>query len=103
MAERKYFLGIPILTEADIEAGRASGELHVYGVSRVTDVPASFGSPELQARRTRTICEVCREVCWLDPAGFDELRGTRIEIVCIQCLAARVRLAKAEQKGQPNG
>lgn len=103
VAQRKYFLGIPVVAEEDIEQGPLSGELNTYMVSRVADLPADAGSPALLARRTRTICEGCREVCWLDPAGFDELRGMAVEIICTRCAIARLQCKKAELQGQADG
>ena len=85
MDDRKTFLGIPIMTQADIDQAVASQEPNVYIVSRVVDTPPGYGSAALRARRLRTLCEGCREVCWLDPKSYDPTGGMKITILCMQC------------------
>jgi hypothetical protein len=92
------FLGMElnVLEERDIEQVADEGGLHVYSCIRVADADPSAGSPELRARRKRTLCEDCGAVCWMDPKSFDSLRGVTMTIICIQCTLIRSKKEKAE-------
>lgn len=83
------FLGIPVnvMDDADIDAERESGELHLYGVMRVADTHYNDSRDPFVQRRQRTICEDCGQVCYFDPKQFDQLRGMNLRIICTRCLA----------------
>lgn len=82
------FLGIPVnvADEEDILEAAASGQMHYYIVIRVADAHPDAYSPDLQRRKTRTLCERCGEVCFMDPKSFDSLRGLTTMIICAQCM-----------------
>jgi hypothetical protein len=92
------FLGqtFQVLEDQDIETALESDAVRYYGVPRVSDVPAEWGSPQLRARRLRTVCEVCSQVCWMDPESMDALKGLPVKIICTHCLIAEVDRRKGD-------
>jgi len=97
------FLGmaVPVMTEDDLDKARESQEPHVYMVTRIIDSDVTAGSSDLRARRLRTLCEGCNELCWLDPNGYDELRGVNLTILCLQCTLAKARREQPQFKPDP--
>lgn len=92
------FLGMElnVLEEQDIEQAAGDGGLHVYSCIRVADADPDAGSPELRARRKRTLCEDCGAICWIDPKSFDSLRGVTMTIICMQCTLIRSEKEQGE-------
>lgn len=86
--KRINFLGIPVnvADEEDIAKAAAAGQMHYYIVIRTSDAHPEAHSPELAKRRTRTLCEVCSALCYMDPKSFDSLRGLTTMIICAQCM-----------------
>jgi hypothetical protein len=95
------FLGIEldVVDQDDIDQAAAEGGVHRYVVIRCADSDPRGGSPDLRRRRTRTLCEVCGELCWLDPKSFDPFRGMTLVITCTRCEVIRVRERKAGADG----
>lgn len=95
------FLGfeLNVAEQDDIDKAAEAGETHRYIVVRCADSDPTAGSPDLLRRRTRTLCELCGEVCWLDPKSFDSLRGMALVITCAQCEIDRLRQERAELDG----
>jgi hypothetical protein len=87
------FLGMEfnVLDDKTIDREAALGIEHPYIVTRVADMDPDAGSLQLRARRTRTLCEVCGEVCFLDPKSFDRLAAMKLTIVCTRCMIVRNR------------
>lgn len=92
---QQYFLGVPIITEEQINAARESQDESVYMVIRIVDDPTA-GSADLKRRRLRTPCEGCREICWLDPKSFDPLRGMNLTLLCMQCVDAKAKQEESD-------
>jgi hypothetical protein len=92
MPKRVSIFGIPIdvINQQEIDEAAAKGEVHPYVVSRVTDFGDDSQTPDfLIKRRQRTICEVCKEVCYIDPKSYDSIAGMLLLIVCLHCLVER--------------
>lgn len=83
-----------IVDQADIDRAASVDETHHYIVIRVADADPSAYSPALNRRRLRTLCEDCREVCFIDPLSFESLRGVKLRIVCAQCQVVHQRTEK---------
>jgi hypothetical protein len=83
------FLGMKVQI-VDDEDMRNAEEGTVYVMTRVADMDPRHGSPALRARRTKTLCDSCREVCWLDPKSFDPLPA-HVKRLCAQCMIAKVK------------
>lgn len=94
------FLGfeVNVIDDADVDDAIERGETHVYMVSRVEDDDPAMGSPELLARRKRTPCERCSEICWIDPLGYEQVARMQHVIVCIRCLLKQARQEKAAER-----
>lgn len=88
-----------VVDQADIDEAAAAGGVHHYVVSRCANTNPTLGSPDLRRRRTRTLCEDCGEICWLDPKSFDQMRGMTLVILCIECEFTRVKQMEAESDG----
>jgi len=99
VGERRTFLGIPIITQEDIDREVESQEPGVYTVIRCADSAPGSGSAALRARRIRTLCEGCREVCWLDPKSYDPLAGMNLTILCMQCVAVKIQKQRDDLDG----
>lgn len=106
---RENFLGFPIdvVDEHDIAQQAELGDLHPYVVVRCTDTDPTAGSRDLRRRRTRTLCELCGELCYLDTKSFDEIRALKTLIVCTRCMLdwrdevqARVDAHRNEEDGR---
>src|ERR1700761_2048256 len=95
------FLGheINVVEQGDIDKAAEAGGVHRYVVLRGADADPAAASPDLRRRRTRTLCEVCGELCWLDPKSFDPFRGMTLIITCTHCEIERVRTMRAESDG----
>jgi RNase P subunit RPR2 len=85
---QEKFLGIPINVVTDEEIAQEAEtqtEAVSYIVMRVADETPGRMSPALQARRLRTLCEKCNELCFVDPKCLDSFRPMKVEIICMQC------------------
>lgn len=104
MRHRTTFLGIPVVTEQDIEDELTRDRPQIYAVQRVLDTARSGPSPELRSRRTRTPCEGCGEICWLDPKGYVQVAILHPQILCNRCIVARLKSDKAARENtEPEG
>lgn len=91
MPKRVNLLGIPIdvVDEKEIAEAAEEGGIHPYIVMRCTDTNDRAIPPALLARRLRTICELCGELCYQDPKNFDSLKGLLMVIICMRCMVGR--------------
>lgn len=94
------FLGIPVnvIDDGEIDRQLSSPEPKVILVRRVADTDLTWGSPAYLARRTRTLCEGCGEVCFLDPAGYAEVAILHPTILCLQCMMVRIKAIKDDDR-----
>lgn len=80
------FLGkIQVISE---EEQANMGKDAVYVMMRVVDDDPSLAWPELLRRRVKTLCDDCREPCWLDPKAFGRTPA-HVPRICIPCLGRR--------------
>jgi hypothetical protein len=87
------FLGIPVVTQEEIDELERKGEIVVYRMIRVADAHPTAGSSALRARRFQVTCENkhCRELCWFDPASFEPVKHLKVIRLCGQCTLNRAR------------
>lgn len=99
MAERQHFLGIPIMTEQEMTKAAtelAEDEVMLYVCIRVADSHPEDGTPAIRARRRRTPCEHCGEICYIDPKGYDPTIG-KAKIVCLPCMVIITKQQKTQK------
>lgn len=86
------FLGIPVnvIDDDDINAAADKGEQHVYILIRCVDADPTAMSPDLRRRKTRTPCEGCGEICFLDPKSYDPMARINFTLLCLQCTKKRI-------------
>ena len=96
------FLGIPVnvIDDEEIERQLTSTEPKIVLLRRVADTDLTQGSPGLRARRTRTLCEGCGEVCFLDPSGYAEVAILHPTLLCIQCMLVRLKAAQDDNASE---
>lgn len=96
------FLGIPVnvIDDGEIDRQLATPEPKIVLVSRVADTDLTLGSPEYLARRTRTLCEGCGELCFLDPAGYAEIAILHPTLLCPQCMWSRLKAARDDSASE---
>lgn len=74
--------GLPVHVGTPEEIEAAAGDRPIHLVNRVADMVAE-PYPALAARRFKTPCADCRELCWLDPKSLAEPSAL---VVCFHCL-----------------
>ena len=93
--EKIFFLGreveVNVVDDKDIDEAEAAGEHHDYLVVRCVDADPTAGSPDLRARRRRTPCEGCGEICWIDPKAYEPVARLKHTILCAQCMMKKVK------------
>lgn len=86
---QEKFLGISVNVVSDEEvvqeAERDGDTIRSYIVMRVQDDIPELVPPTLAARRLRTLCEKCGELCYIDPLCMETFRPLPLEIVCMPC------------------
>ncbi len=97
MTKKVNFLGVEfdvIDNQMIADAEADEKHHHDYMVIRCVDTNPNAGSLSLRTRRRRTPCEVCHEICWIDPLSYESTAHLNHTIICQMCM-----LKKVERKG----
>lgn len=94
MKETNVF-GIPanIPSAEDIEEMRQQGGSRIYMVKRVADMDFTDAPPALRKRVFTARCDVCMEMCYVDPLAYNPFRELNLVLTCTRCVAKRRGIA----------
>ncbi len=96
--ENVFGINVKVVNESDIakEVETDPDRPRWYVCIRVKDWQPQMWTPALRSRITRSLCEKCRAICYVDPKSFDPFAGLNMVIVCSWCFA---RLAEDPNRG----